>query len=106
MGPPTSIGIPASHRPGCGDSIVIAGHPPRLYQNDPADSTGPLPVLTPLDGSPYGTPGAAAPGAEIVYAARRNEDDLLYVTTTAGLGLWRIDRSTRKPPRSPAPPLR
>jgi hypothetical protein len=66
------------------------------YQNDPADSTGPLPVLRPLDGSPYGTPGAAAPGAEIVYAARRNEDDLLYVTTTAGLGLWRIDRSTRK----------
>jgi len=49
------------------------------------------PVLTRLDGSPYGQPSASPAG--ITYRATRDGNGLLYATTTAGLRLWSVDSS-------------
>ena len=207
MGPPTSLGLRASHQPGCSSSPLIAGSPPRLYaagdngvavfnidratgalsplpSGSPAlsgatgggalrysvgaylwaatdagimtwrfaaddghlvnrtkisavpakqlmlfgqlpsrlyttrgDDTfdawsvsyaaGPdtgngaitMPVVTPLTGSPFGTPDSSAPGAGIAFAA--SASNLLYVPSAAGLRLWQVVVTATEVPGSP-----
>jgi hypothetical protein len=48
----------------------------------------PLPVLTPVEGSPYGTPGPSQAASGITYATMP-DDDMLYVPSTEGLRVWR-----------------
>jgi hypothetical protein len=63
------------------------------YESDPANGFATLPVLTALGGSPFGGPAGPPLSlpAQLLHRVSADGQDLLYVSTSAGLGLWRID---------------
>lgn len=95
MGPPTSTGLPASHRPGCSDSLTIAGSPPKLYASGDTGvavldidlKTGALQPSS--SGSPFitGSTGGAA--------LSRTVGAYVWNATDDGIVVWRdggVDR--------------
>jgi len=107
MGPPTSIGLPASRRPGCRDSLMIAGGPQRLYASG---DTGVAVFDIDLDTGALHPSGNGAPylsgstgGAALHYSAGA----YVWLASDAGVVAWRVgvsnilvDRTTVSP--SPA----
>jgi hypothetical protein len=59
------------------------------------DGRIPQPVLTPLNGSPFGAPASGTTSSSIGLLPRRNDSSLVYVTSSAGLGVWKIDNGAR-----------
>ena len=94
LGPPTSLGLHASHQPGCRSSLLIAGSPSRLQAAgdngiavfDIDRATG---ALSPIAGSPFLT--GATGGATLRYSVGA----YLWAATDAGVMAWRFDAGGR-----------
>jgi hypothetical protein len=60
-----------------------------------ADGSVPTPVVTAMNGSPFGVPVASTASAGLTLVTRRNADSLLYAPGPDGLGVWKVDSGAR-----------